>query len=114
VDGRFTCPRCKVKIESQEALNNHLLWPKICDIRENGQDDASDEDPEDGISPEVFHLLNERKQNSKVDTWRALWNKLFPRDVRCQPQVRDVTPAGSPDHSRQLTLYVQISSLWWS
>lgn len=40
-----------------------------------------DADPEDGISPDTFMLMLNRKSESKINNWDSLWRVLFPDDI---------------------------------
>ncbi|KAI0384753.1 hypothetical protein F5Y04DRAFT_247731 [Hypomontagnella monticulosa] len=42
-------------------------------------------DPEDGIMDEVDTMLAERKNDTKVSSWKELWQKLFPSDQAIPP-----------------------------
>ncbi|KAH8884929.1 hypothetical protein GQ53DRAFT_751584 [Thozetella sp. PMI_491] len=79
---KFPCPRCKRNYDSNDGLAAHLLAPseEMCQVRDKA-DEESDGDPEAGISDSTVEILNERKQNTKIDSWNALWKKLFPLDA---------------------------------
>lgn len=65
-------------METQEGLQNHLNAPsaQICDPHEV----PASQDPEDGISAKIEDVLNGRRANTKVDSWKILWQTLFPDD----------------------------------
>lgn len=71
---RHQCPRCGVGLENQALLDEHLLMPRdrMCDIVTTAQDD-----PEDGISPEVERRL---LFGGDIGSWEALWGVVFPYD----------------------------------
>ncbi|KAK5651972.1 hypothetical protein OQA88_11515 [Cercophora sp. LCS_1] len=75
----FACPRCKIDMETKEGLQIHLHAPRnqICEAHEA----PSSQDPEDGISAKVEDVLNGRRANTKVDSWKILWQTLFPDDA---------------------------------
>lgn len=71
---RHQCPRCGVGLQNQALLDEHLLMPRdrMCDIMTTAQDD-----PEDGISPEVERRL---LSGGDIGSWEALWRVVFPYD----------------------------------
>ena len=71
------CVRCQRCFQSSEDYKDHLRQADVCEIR-TGQDDL--QDPEDGISAEMYDSLTKRSKGEKVDTWDALWKFLFPLD----------------------------------
>jgi hypothetical protein len=63
-----------VGLDNQTLLDEHLLMPRdrMCEIVTKAQDD-----PEDGISPEVERRL---LSSGDIGTWEALWGVVFPHD----------------------------------
>ncbi|KXX75240.1 hypothetical protein MMYC01_208426 [Madurella mycetomatis] len=74
----FACPRCKRDMASKEALDGHLAVDRdqICTFRKG----PTSADPEDGINSRTEDVLNDRKADSKIDSWEGLWKTLFPQD----------------------------------
>ncbi|KAB5513267.1 hypothetical protein GE09DRAFT_1067392 [Coniochaeta sp. 2T2.1] len=71
----YVCFRCGANQETRDRLLAHVQQPpeRMCAVR----CEAQQTDPEDGITPDVEELLNERKSKAKIDTWPGLWRALF-------------------------------------
>lgn len=78
----FACRRCQEKFITSEALDSHLRVPpdQICSIREEDDDNSSQSNPEEGITPDIEIKLACRKSTSQIVQWEPLWRVLFPRD----------------------------------
>lgn len=74
----FQCPRCKECLPTKEAYDEHLArdFREICNVKPG----PVSINREDGISPTIEDVLNERRSDSKVDSWESLWRTLFPED----------------------------------
>ncbi|KAK4096593.1 hypothetical protein N658DRAFT_346966 [Parathielavia hyrcaniae] len=86
----FTCQRCRLAMGSQEALDRHVSVPTelIC----TPQRVPSSADPEDGITPGIEEILNDRKAGTKIDTWQSLWRLLFTGDADSEIAEADFVP----------------------
>ncbi len=75
----IVCPRCKLDMQSKADLEYHLAVSndQICSFQET----PLSQDPEDGITSKIEDVLNGRRANTKVDTWKILWQALFPDDA---------------------------------
>jgi len=63
---------------TKEALDQHQMLPanEMCEPRRVAPESLS----EDGITPQIETILNDRKNTGKVDSWSTLWCVLFPED----------------------------------
>ncbi|KAI2632570.1 hypothetical protein GGS26DRAFT_81606 [Hypomontagnella submonticulosa] len=84
-----TCVRCHKGFRSSDELLEHMRAPpdQICRVVER----QSLIDPEDGITDEVDTLLAERKNDTKVSSWKELWQILFPSDEEIPPPVVEIS-----------------------
>ena len=76
---RYPCPRCQERFVSDEAIREHLQLRQACEPR-TPQHEPPPDNPEDGITDEVYEVLNIRKADGKINTWESLWLTLFPQD----------------------------------
>lgn len=71
------CPRCWEVFGNQESLVTHSRGLTVCDLR--------DEDPVDGLTPEVEKLLRSRKKSSpnqcEEDRWIEIFGWIFPGEL---------------------------------
>lgn len=74
----YACSRCGADQGTRERLTCHLQLPpeRLCAVRH----ESLSNDPEEGITPAVEDMLNERKSGTRVNTWRNLCRALFPED----------------------------------
>lgn len=72
-----SCVRCERCFQTKEDYKEHLRQEIICKIRTSK---GELQDPEDGLSEEKYESLTKRSKDEKVDTWEALWGRLFTAD----------------------------------
>ena len=71
------CVRCQRCFQTSADYREHLLQANFCAIRSS---QGELQDPEDGLSAEMYESLTKRGKSEKIDTWDALWRFLFPLD----------------------------------
>ncbi|WYZ42553.1 hypothetical protein EsH8_VI_000252 [Colletotrichum jinshuiense] len=63
---------------------------RICQLRDEAAGDGAQDDPEDGITPDIANRLRDRRSKIHVSSWEALWQTLFPGDEKIKPSVEAV------------------------
>ncbi|KAG6355482.1 hypothetical protein INS49_003444 [Diaporthe citri] len=71
-----SCVRCERCFQTKD-YKEHLRQEIVCKIRTSK---GELQDPEDGLSEERYDSLTKRSKDEKVDTWDALWGRLFAAD----------------------------------
>lgn len=72
---------------TEQARDGHLRVPpdQICAIQDKSEEFGSQEDPENGITPDIDDVLRDRRGRVQVLNWGVLWRTLFPDDDTVPP-----------------------------
>jgi hypothetical protein len=72
-------------MRTEKSLKEHVkdiigCKPTNSPSKSSGASDVTQEDAEDGITTETCEMLCARSTRVKVDSWKKLWQILFPLD----------------------------------
>ncbi|KAH7008357.1 hypothetical protein EDB80DRAFT_435053 [Ilyonectria destructans] len=83
----YTCTRCQMSFTTEQDRDGHLRVPldQICAIQDKSEGFSSQEDPENGITPDIDDVLRDRRGRVQVLNWGVLWRTLFPGDDTVPP-----------------------------